>query len=158
MSTSTKSSWISTRIKRIDDTLKDIESYMDNICKLEKMSNECPTLRQTQHDAAKHTEITIDLTFKTIQEAQAILKKATPLNPLTSWVETLVSSGIQSKEFKELELKMAANDNEVKRLIQKIENIEESQDSSFPSSDTFNLSIEKKIPFTEPYDEDLCDF
>ncbi|KAI6764374.1 hypothetical protein HG530_008163 [Fusarium avenaceum] len=161
MSTSTKSSWISTRIKRIDDTLKEIESYKDNVYKLEKMFHEGHVVRQRHHHVARDTKDTIELALNTIKEAQAILDEATPLNSFTSWVERLVSSGIQSKEFKDLELKMATNDNKVRTLAHTIENITAPQaanDSSRPSSNAFNYPIEKKIAFTEPYDEDLCDF
>ncbi|KAF4450007.1 hypothetical protein F53441_6791 [Fusarium austroafricanum] len=154
MSSSPKSS---ARPPQIEDALEEIEKYKVEVSKLDGMFHECHDLHQKHPDIARDMKNKIDLTFKTILEAEKLIDKVKS----RKFRFTKELSKPESNEFYKLKDQMAANNVEVKNIARRLERITESQPADEPgrsSFDLFNPLIEKTIPFTEPYDEDLCDF
>lgn len=69
-----------------------------------------------------------------------------------------MSPGLQSKEFEKLKQEMAINNDKVKSQAGSLERIARSQpadESGQLAYDLFNTRSVERIPFTDPYDEEL---
>ncbi|WXC66037.1 hypothetical protein SNK03_011822 [Fusarium graminearum] len=150
------------------DTLAQFEeewaNYDQNCLELKALyRRERSHLEENHSDFAENVEKTVDKTFLMLGEAEALLDKAK--SPSTLWhVYERINSGRQRKELGILMKKLKENDEKVKEQTDKIR--QESKNNTGrggerrPRQDFRNRKkrISKTIPFTEPYDEDLCDF
>ncbi|KAJ4012485.1 hypothetical protein NW752_008182 [Fusarium irregulare] len=161
MSSSPNGSWLSARIQKIEDTLKNIADYKVEAFKLEKLLHEHRDLRRRHPILTKDAEDQFSQTLGTIKKVELLIQKAASRKAFKHLIETLMSSGVQSEEFKKLKQEMAINNEKVKSQIGSLERIARSQpadESRQLAYDLFNPRTVERIPFTDPYDEELCDF
>ncbi|KAG4260179.1 hypothetical protein FPRO04_08725 [Fusarium proliferatum] len=161
MSSSANDTRLSTGIQNLEDILQDIENYEDEVCALECLFEAYPDLDRTHHDEAKKVKDTIRHAFETIEKAKRFTNKALFPKLYKPWAERLKSSKLRSEEFRKLQKDMATNSEGVETLVRRLKRTIEPQLAREPSRaslDIYNPPRENRIPFTEPYDEDLCDF
>ncbi|KAH7183483.1 uncharacterized protein B0J16DRAFT_401879 [Fusarium flagelliforme] len=161
MSSSHNDPWLSARIQKIEDTLKDIADYKVEAFKLENLLHEHRDLRRRHPIITKDAEDQLTQTLDTIKKVESLIEKAGSRKAFTPWVERIMSSGLQSEEFDKLKQEMAINNGKVKSQAGSLERIARSQptdESGQLAYDLFNPRTVQRIPFTDPYDEELCDF
>ncbi|UZP41741.1 hypothetical protein NXS19_009557 [Fusarium pseudograminearum] len=155
------------------------DSYSDTLAQFEEewanYNQNCLELnvvykRQSSHlemnhsDFAKNVKNTVDKTFLMVYEAEELVNKGRSLNSLRRLYHKINHSGKQQKALKILMKKLKENDEKVKQQTDKIRH--ESNNNTGPGSEHQSSQlfrnrkkmIPRTIPFTEPYDEDLCSF
>lgn len=161
MSSSPNGSWQKARIKKFEDTLKDIADYKVEAFKLEKLLHEHRDLSRRHPIITKDAEDQLTRTFDTIKNVETLIKEAGSRKAFKTLIERIMSSGVQSEEFERLKQEMAINNDKVKSQTGSLERIARSQpadESSQSAFDLFNPRTVERTPFTDPYDEELCDF
>lgn len=161
MSSSPNGSWLSARIQEIEDTLKNIADYKVVAFKLEKLLHEHRNLRRRHPIITKDAEDQLTQTLDTIKRVESLIEKAVSRKAFALWFGRLMSSGVQSEEFEKLKQEMAINNDKVKSQTGSLERIARSQpadESRQLAYDLFNPGTVERTPFTDPYDEELCDF
>lgn len=147
---------------------REIESYKANVYELERLFLACPDLRRTHFDIAGDVEDTITRTLGALKEAETLVDKDMSQTTIMRWVgEAFSSLRPPLKDCENLKQRMEENNRQVETLSRRIERITASQPAHEYGRSSFDLfnppidmkpPIERTIPFTEPYDEDLCEF
>ncbi|CAG2004707.1 unnamed protein product [Fusarium graminearum] len=146
------------------DTLAQFEeewaNYNQNCLELKVLFNkERSYLRRNHNNFAKYVKKTVAKTFLMVNEAETLIDKAKSPHSLKRLYHKINQSGKQQKELGILMKKLKENGEKVKEQTDKIRH--ESKNKTAPGDEgpsPFEVFLGKTIPFTEPYDEDLCNF
>ncbi|RSL53568.1 hypothetical protein CEP54_010307 [Fusarium duplospermum] len=138
----------------IENAQEEMQRYGDNCSKLSKL------ISKHRYSLDGHRNIT-ENAWKTIMQTNDALEKAGKLveKYKSRTIIRILNDGFgiklspEDKKYEKLKREMEENDGKVERLCQQINGIIASQPELVGG-----LYMKKTIPFTEPYDEGLCEF
>ena len=140
--------------RRIEDALRTIKVYKTNLFDLDDLFRDNRDARIGQDDFSDNIEKTMTQTLDTLDRAKEFVDKQKEKTTSRWWKKNTISK--EWKDYEQLQRVMEENNGKVQYHFRQMQNMVENKKP--PSFDLFSPRIRNTVPFTEPYDEGLCEF